>query len=51
MADSVIPAFRIGGTHALVIFLYVVAIFGTLHLFAISFPQSKLARMWIALGF
>lgn len=49
--SDVIPAFRIGGTHALVIFLYVFVMFGALHLLAISYPTNKLARAIIALGF
>ena len=49
--SDVIPAFRIGGTHALVIFLYVFVMFGTLHLIALSYPQSKLAKALFALGF
>lgn len=48
---DVIPAFRIGGSHALVIFLYVFVIFGTLHLFALANPQTKFAKTLFALGF
>lgn len=50
MAD-VIPAFRIGGTQAIVIFLYVTVIFGALHLLAISYPDKALAKAWLSLGF
>lgn len=50
MAD-VIPAFRIGGTQALVIFLYVTVVFGSLHLFAINYPSNKVAKAWLAMGF
>ncbi len=50
MAD-VIPAFRIGGTQAIVIFLYVFVMFGALHLFAISFPNNPASKAFLALGF
>lgn len=50
MAD-VIPAFRIGGTQAIVILLYVTIVFGSLHLFAITYPNAKLSKAWLALGF
>jgi hypothetical protein len=43
--------FHVSGTHALVVMLEVIALFGSLHLFAISFPGSKLAQAWLALGF
>lgn len=46
-----IPVLKISGTVALIIFLYVVILFGTLHLVAISFPDSKLSKAWVALGF
>ncbi len=51
MADGAIPVMKISGTVALIIFLYVVVIFGTLHLLALSKPDSKWAKAWILLGF
>ena len=43
--------FHVSGTHALVTMLEVVALFGALHLLAISLPGNKLAQAWLALGF
>jgi hypothetical protein len=42
---------HIGGMTALITFLTVIALFGTLHLLAISRPESKLSQAWIGLGF
>jgi len=49
--NGAIPVLKISGTVALVIFLYVTILFGTLHLVALSYPNSKFAKAWIALGF
>lgn len=49
--NGAIPVLKISGTVALIIFLYTVVMFGTLHLVAISNPDSKFAKAWIALGF
>ena len=49
--SDVIPAFRIGGSHALVIFLYVFVMFGALHLIALAYPNNKMSRALFALGF
>lgn len=46
-----IPVLKISGTVALIVFLYVVVIFGTLHLLALSKPDSKFAKAWVLLGF
>lgn len=46
-----VPVFRINGANAIVTFVYVAVIFGALHLLAISKPDNKLAKMWLALGF
>lgn len=52
MADlPKIPTLRVSGAAAIVTALYVVAIFGTLHLVAISHPNSRFGRAWLALGF
>ena len=46
-----VPVFRINGANALVTFVYVFVIFGALHLAAISNPQNKLSKVYLALGF
>lgn len=46
-----VPVFRINGANALVTFIYVAVIFGALHLAAISAPNNKLSKAWLALGF
>jgi hypothetical protein len=46
-----VPVLKISGTFALVIFLYVTVIFGALHLLAISNPENKFFKSWLALGF
>lgn len=51
MADGAIPVVKVSGTVAVMVFLYVVVIFGSLHLLAISHPGNKYAQAWIALGF
>lgn len=45
------PHFHISGIHALIVFLYVVAAFGSLHLLALSMPNNRVSRAWLALGF
>lgn len=49
--NGAIPVLKVSGTVALIIFLYVVVLFGTLHLVALSYPDSKLAKAWVLLGF
>lgn len=46
-----IPVLKVSGTVAIMVFLYVVVIFGTLHLVAMSRPKSKFAQAWTLLGF
>lgn len=46
-----LPNLKVSGAAAIVTGLYVVAIFGTLHLVAISHPNSRFGRAWLALGF
>ena len=41
----------ISGMTAFILFLYVVVIFGSAHLLAASFPDNKLAKAYIGLGF
>ena len=45
------PHFHASGMHALIIFLEMIAAFGSLHLLAISFPGSRLSQAWLALNF
>lgn len=49
--NGAIPVLKISGTVALIIFLYVTILFGTLHLLTLSYPQSKWAKAWVLLGF
>jgi hypothetical protein len=51
MANIPVPVFKINGANALVTFLYVAVIFGSLHLLAISKPDNKVSKAWLALGF
>ena len=45
------PHFHVSGTHAIVLFLEMVVLFGAAHLLAASLPDKKLAQAWLALGF
>ena len=51
MANVPVPVFRISGAGGIVVALYVVAVFGSLHLLAISRPTNKVAKAWLGLGF
>lgn len=51
MPNIPVPVFRINGASAIVVALYVAVVFGALHLLAISKPDNRLAKAWIALGF
>ncbi len=42
---------KVNGIQGVVVFLFVVATFGTLHLLAASMPESKFAKIWFGLGF
>ncbi len=42
---------KVNGTQGVVIFLFVLVTFGSLHLLAASMPESKFARIWFGLGF
>lgn len=47
-----IPVFRIGGTSILFVTLSVIVVFGTLHLLATAYPDSKFSKVWVGgLGF
>lgn len=48
---AVDPHSHISPVHLLASLLTVVAIFGTLHLLALTAPDSRIARAFIALGF
>lgn len=46
------PVIHISGSQALISFLMMVAIFGSIHLLAAAHPQSKFSQAWIGgLGF
>ena len=45
------PSFNIGGMSGIILVLYMVAIFGTAHLLALSFPDATISKSWRALGF
>jgi hypothetical protein len=45
------PHFHISGIHGVIVFLFVVAVFGAAHLAAASNPDNRLAQGWISLGF
>jgi archaellum component FlaG (FlaF/FlaG flagellin family) len=49
--DGAIPVFKVSGTHALMVFLIVTVLFGAAHLAALSYPDSKLSKAWVLLGF
>lgn len=52
MAEVPVPHFHISGIHAGVLFLSMVVIFGSLHLFAAANPDAKLSQAWTnGLGF
>lgn len=51
MATASTPHFHISGTHALLMFLAMVVLFGASHLLAISMPDNKLSQAWLSLGF
>jgi hypothetical protein len=48
---ATMPHFHVSGTHATIVFLFVVAVFGSLHLLAASMPHNQVSQAWIALGF
>lgn len=51
MADLPLPHFHVNGINTLMVMLAIVFAFGSLHLLAASFPQSKLSQAWVGLGF
>lgn len=42
---------KVNGVQGLVVFLFVLATFGSLHLLAASMPDSKFAKICFGLGF
>lgn len=49
---ATVPHFHVSGTHAVIVFLFVVAVFGSLHMLAVSMPNNQFAQAWIGgLGF
>ena len=52
MANQIaIPTLKVSFTQTLIIFLTVTVVFGALHLLAISKPNNKFFKAWLALGF
>lgn len=51
MKGNTVPHFHLSGANAVVLFLYIVAVFGGLHMVAASFPESQFSRAWLKLGF
>jgi hypothetical protein len=51
MANVPVPVFRISGAGGIVVALYVLVVFGTLHLLAISNPEKRFAKVLLSLGF
>ncbi len=49
--NGAIPVLKISGTVAIIIFLYVTVLFGAAHLACLAYPDSKLAKAWVLLGF
>lgn len=46
-----LPHFHVSGMHGFIVFLFVVVTFGSLHLLAMSAPDSSLSKAWLGLGF
>ena len=46
-----LPHFHLSGMEGVILFLYIVAVFGALHLAACSFPDNSLSRAWRGAGF
>lgn len=42
---------KVSGMQGVIVFLFVVATFGSLHLLAASKPDAKISRIWTGLGF
>lgn len=51
MANVQLPHFHVSGIHAGIVFLFVVAAFGSAHLLAASYPDNKVSMAWTGLGF
>ena len=51
MANVPVPVLKISFAQTLIIFLTVVIVFGALHLLAVSKPENKFFKSWLALGF
>lgn len=45
------PHVHVGAVHVGAAVLGTVAVFGTLHLLALTAPNNRVARAWIGLGF
>jgi hypothetical protein len=52
MATNIpIPVLKVSFAQTLIIFLTVTVVFGALHLLAISKPNNRFFKAWLALGF
>jgi hypothetical protein len=45
------PHFHLSGMEGIILFLYVVAVFGALHILASSVPNNPVAKAWLSLNF
>lgn len=45
------PHVHLSGMTGLLLVLFIIAAFGSMHLLAASAPDNKFARGWLALGF
>jgi len=46
-----VPHFHLSGMQGVVLFLFIVATFGGLHMIAASYPDNQVSRAWLKLGF
>lgn len=46
-----VPAFRVGVVSALYISLVVFVVFGAMHLYAASHPDSDVSKVYVSMGF
>ena len=42
---------KVNGLQGVIVFLFIVAAFGSMHLLAASLPESTFAKIWFGLGF
>ena len=52
MATNIpVPVLKVSFTQTVIIILTVTVVFGALHLLAISKPENRFFKAWLALGF